>query len=449
MRRFDMATIVGTTSKYGDGHQVILRSKLSSTVRNTFLSNGYVPGESVFTITQNPQLHENVKNNIQIFDGPGNIFLLDVNQKVVHITGNVKTINKSFNHFTKNTKSLTSKLAVLRETISMWMIKSLIENNILLSEQDIIQKLDDSQRKLYITIFYQSSFKQAIELKNIVKGNGYSYELQGGPLTKKIYKNARILSGKHKDHWNPADIWMIKKGYDISKLYCMDDLNELNNEIVIGYNNGNIIPVSLKQVTSLKAKSTVIDPTSILSKKLDFDFDFEKVDFSGKSYTEKSFANFHVETKSGFAVRGGFKSSSSTFNVSLEGKWIGTGYQLGAVDAKTYPVHIKESFGYILRNGTNVTVAEQELAKKELKEIYDTYPKISKSMPNYQDAIDLFLKGDDFTKNRFANIVSYLYSFLIVPLKSKNGFEHNMSFCYFSAKKLTSGSSLYVILENG
>ena len=49
-----------------------------------------------------------------------------------------------------------------------------------------------------------------------------------------------------------------------------------------------------------------------MTTKLDLDLRFDRVDLS------ESFNNFIVITKSGFAVRVGFKASATTLNVSLE-----------------------------------------------------------------------------------------------------------------------------------
>jgi hypothetical protein len=444
-----MATIAGNT-KYGEGHQVILKDykDLSSLAKKAFMDSKYIPGKSVFSITVSPNNKKKVFNVIELPTGPGSVYLLDDKRKVVLVIGTNNAINNSFNHYTANSKSDTNILTEVRENISLWMMESIIEHNKILSEDEIISKLGD-MKKYYSTTFYESSVKQSQALKKEITTKGYIYERQHENLTKSLYDKGRKLSKKSNDNWNPADVWMIKRGYDINKLVEIDNLEELNTEIAIAYKKKEVIPVSLKQVTTPKGKFAVVDPSTQMTQKLDYDFSFEKVDFSGQSYTGKSFANFQIETKSGFAVRGGFKSSGASLNVSLEGKWVGAGYQLGAVDAKTYPVHCKEKYGYVLRNGVNVSKSEHELAKKELKEIFQKYPRVSHTLKTYDDAMTLFLSSDDFTKDRFSNIVSYLYSFLIAPLKVKSGFDDNMKYCYFSAKKITSGASLYVILENG
>ena len=72
------------------------------------------------------------------------------------------------------------------------------------------------------------------------------------------------------------------------------------------YNKKDIIPISLKQVEKPKASSQVIDPSKLMTTKLDLDLRFDRVDLS------ESFNNFIVITKSGFAVRVGFNKCYNT-----------------------------------------------------------------------------------------------------------------------------------------
>ena len=443
-----MATIVGN-SKYGEGHRIILKetTKLPIQTKNAFIKEHYNPGKSVFTITTNKNNIKKVSKTITLSEGDEYIFLKDERSKIVLVVGKTNTINGAFNHDTPNSKSLTNVLTEIKEKISMWIFESLIEDNVILSEDDIISRLG-SNSKYYSTIFYESSLKQVQVLKKQITGKGYTYERQKDNLTKNLYDKARKLSRKTNDNWNPGDVWMIKRGFDMDRLSSINDLNVLNGEIALAYNNKELIPISLKQITSAKAKFSVVDTSK--QPKFDYDFSFQKIDFSGYNpTTKKSFANFIIESKCGYIVRGGFKASSISLNVSLEGRWVGSGSQVGAVDAKTYPVHIKERYGYTLRNGTRVTKAEHEIAKKELKEIYEMYGRVSHTLNSYEEAISLFTKSDDFTKNRFSNIVSYMYSFLVAPTKVKDGFEENMQFCFLSSKKLTTGASMYVLIDNG
>jgi hypothetical protein len=270
---------------------------------------------------------------------------------------------------------------------------------------------------------------------------GYHYERQAADKTDELYKVGRKLSGKANDNWNPADVWMIKNNFDMKKLTKASSITELNTEIASAFKKKELIPISLKQVESKqKAVIELVDPASQMDKDLDFDVSFSKVDLSD------TFANFIVQTKSGFAVRCGFKASATTLNVSLEGRFIGAGYQLGAVDAKQYSPHIKSKYQYDVRSGVGVTSSDYTKAKTELKAMFAAYPRLSNTIKDYKQAEAIFNKADKLTKDRFANLVSYLYSFLMAP-KGPAKFKDNMKFCYYSSKKLSNDSSLYIVVK--
>ena len=431
-----MASITNNSKKYGEGHSIVLKDsgKLSSPVNVLFTKAGYKAGKSVFVITIAPK---NVDNVIEYSTGKENIFLKDDKKKVIQLVGSPSAIDGTFNHFTTNAKSNTNLLTEIKEDISMWVFQTNFEKNKLISEDEVMDMLGKN-KGYYDTTYYQSAVKQLKELKKYIKTGGYDYERQGGDLTKKMYTQARKVTKKASDNWNPADVWMVKKKFDLTPIYEAPTAQVLNGLLAEAYYNKEVIPISLKNVTTPTASSSVIDPQKLLGMKLDLDLAFFKVDLSD------TYANFIVQTKSGFAVRVGYKASATTLNVSLEGRMISAGYQLGAVDAKDYTKEVATAHRYTLRNGVvGGNVANIDAAKKEMKEIFAKYPRVSNTIDNYDHAVQLVDGADDLTKKRFVNIISYLYSFLIKP----DEFEKHMKFCYFSAKKITGLSGLYLILQ--
>tara|TARA_R110000796_G_scaffold12532_1_gene41335 strand:- start:59 stop:1354 length:1296 start_codon:yes stop_codon:yes gene_type:complete len=431
-----MASVTNNSKKYGEGHSIILKEagKVSSPVKNMFDKFGYRVGKSVFSITVNPK---NVDNIIQYSTGKDTLFLKDDKSKIIQLIGSPSAIDGTFNHFTKNAKSNTNLLTEIKEDISMWLFQGNFEKNKLLTEDNIISMLGN-RKEYFDTTYYQSGVKQLQELKKYIKSGGYTYERQGGALTKPLYTRARKVTNKASDNWNPADVWMIKSRFDMTPLYQAPTAAVLNGLLAEAYYNREVIPISLKNVTTPKASSSVIDPQKMLNMKLDLDLAFSKVDLS------ETYANFIVQTRAGFAVRVGFKASATTLNVSLEGRMISAGYQLGAVDAKDYTREADQAHSYILRSGVaGGNVLYMDDAKRELKEIFTKYSRISNTIRNYDHAVQLVDGADELTKKRFVNIISYLYSFLIAPTK----FEPHMKFCYFSAKKITGLSGLYLILQ--
>lgn len=433
-----MASIV-ENKKYGEGHQVVLKDSLSGSMATKLRKFNYTPGKDIFKIT----LKKTPKpfRTIDIVPGNKSVYLIDrVNRKIL-MTGSESAINGLFNHFTTNAKSNTNLLTQIKETFSLEAFKGLIESNKTYKEDELIRLVEKSitgTKKNYDSTYYESAYKQAKELQQYVKQKGYDYERQGGPRTKELYAVARRLTGKLSDNWNPADVWMVQKNFNMKPLYTAQSATQLNTLLTDAFNKRKIIPISLKQVEQPKAKSSIIDPSNLMKQKIDLDLSFDRVDLSD------SYNNFIVITKSGFAVRCGFKASATTLNVSLEGRFIGAGFQTGAVDAKVYTKEVLEKHNYNLRSGV-VSPNDFKMAQKELKEMFTKYRRLSNSndLKNYTDAIKLFTSGDKLTKNRFANLMSYMYSFLIKP----KDFKEHMKFCYYTSKKLTTDSGIYLIIQ--
>jgi hypothetical protein len=434
-----MASITGST-KYGEGHKVVLKDKLATATKNMLSKEGYVAGQSVFSIVRQNLKTIKVAKSIALAPGKDVIYMKDKNNKVVLFSGSASAIDNLFNHYTDNAKSNTGLLTEIKELISMYMFEEMIERGKVMTEDAVIKKLGSDKGKHFSSTYYESSLKQTKALKKNVKGKGFDYERQSKDKTEAIYKLAREYSKKSNDNWNPADVWMIKKTFDIKKITNAQSLDELNTSIASAYKKGEVYPISLKQVSTAEAQFSVIDASSQMNQKLDYDFAFEKVDLSD------TYANFIVQTKSGFAVRCGFKASAVTLNVSLEGRFIGAGYQLGAVDAKTFGPWIKEKFNYDLRSGVGVTPAHHKKALEELKVLFTKQSRLSNTIKDYKQAVELFNKADSLTKDRFANIISYLYAIIALPKNAKQ-FTEVMTYCYFSSKKITTGACLYTILQ--
>ena len=431
-----MASIVNNP-KYGEGHQLVLKGKLSGSMAASFRQMGYEPGKSIFKITlkKTPKPSKSFK----VSDGNKNILLFDKNNKKIILEGSESGINGVFNHFSVNAKSKTGLLTQIKETFSLEIFKNYFELNKTLSEEKAIELVSNTIKEAkqnYDSVYYSSAIKQLDELKKYVKKKNYTYERQGADRTRELYIVARKLTNKLSDNWNPGDVWMIQKNFDMKPLLQSKTASELNAKLTEAFNKKDILPISLKQVEQPKAKSSIIDPSNMMSQKLDLDLKFDRVDLS------ETFNNFIVITKSGFAIRCGFKASATTLNVSLEGRFIGAGFQTGAVDAKVYTKEIKESFNYDLRS-SEVNKNDYDVAKKELKQMFSKYNRLSNTIENYNSAIKLFDKGNKLVKDRFANLMSYMYSFLIIPKK----FEDHMKFCYFTSKKITTDSSIYLIIQ--
>ena len=428
-----MASIVNNL-KYGENHKVQLKDKPVNLA--LFKKEGYRAGQSIFLITRKKVKPSKV---IELAKGNKSILLKDDKNKVVLFEGTESSINGSFNHFTNNAKSKTNVLTEIKELVSMYMFENYIERGKVLKEEEvrtIVKRVKNTYDQYFDSFYYESAVKQLNELKKFRLKKGYMYERQKGPLTFDLYKVARKLTNKLDDNWNPGDVWLIKKGYKMNTLTDSKTANQLNSELTKAFNKRDIVPISLKQVERQTATSSIIDPSNLMRSKLDLDLKFDRVDLS------ESFNNFIVISKSGFAVRVGFKASATTLNVSLEGRFIGAGFQTGAVDAKAYTKYVNEEYNYNLRGGA-VDKSSYSVAQKELKEMFSKYKRLSNTIENYDQAIKLFKKGNKLVQDRFANLMSYMYSFLIKPKK----FEDHMKFNYFTSKKMSTDSSIYLIIQ--
>jgi hypothetical protein len=430
-----MADIVGNTNLNKD-QKIVLKSKISNKAKLKFAQFKYVPEKTIFVIVTDVKKNV-ISQSIDLETGKEILYLkTKKNSKYTYIEviGSKSSIDNIFSVLGGTASSDT--LTKIRENISMWLFQSCVEHNTILSEKQIILKLG-IYKIYYDSSYYESSLKQLESLKPIIKSNGYTYERQSGARTKKLYEKARKLSGKTNDNWNPADVWMIKKTFDIDKISAVNDLTVLNNEIALAYANQELFPISLKNISKDKAELSYVDRPTTLLKVKTYDFNFKRVSLS------ESFNNVIIETASGFEVRCGYKETN-TLDITLEGRFSANNYQIGSLDSNTYPIHCKENYNYTVRNGK--TKVDQIKSDKEFKEIVRKYPSFSNTIKTYDDAIKILNKSDEFDKQRFSNLISYMYSYLIAP-KTTNEFMDNMRYSYCSARKANVGSCMYILID--
>jgi hypothetical protein len=440
-----MASISGKNSTYKDGHKVQFKSadKLSANVLSQIKKINYVPDSTVFSLIRTVTKTTKADYLIEVTKtGDEQIYLKDPRGKVVILTGSGTSIDGCFNHAGgSSSKADTNVKTEVKELVSMWVFEASLEKGAKLTEKQVMDKLG-SNKIHYSTVYYDSAYKQLEVLKkNVIKG-GYIYERQRDNITSPLYDMARKLSGKANDNWNPADVWMIKKTFSIPKMMAkVDNIATLNNLIADAIKKKDLVPISLKQVEGkAKAKYSIIDPESS-GDDIDIDFSFDKVDLSD------SFNNFILFTKGGFNIRVGYKASSTNFGVYLEGRMTGAKSQIGAVDKKAFVEMIKQKYTFDVRSGSSAPpVSEHKLAKAEFKKVFDKYKRISNKILTEKEGLDLYTKGDAAIKGRFSNIVSFLYAMTTLPATPKE-FKELMRYCYLSAKKITGGACMYVLIN--
>ena len=336
-----MATI--TDKKYGEGHEVQLKS-LSPNQKVKDLFKGYVFGKSIFKKTERKYKPEELINLIDLENGDDHVCLIDEKGKKIFVKGNPKAISGIFNHFGGGGKADTKLATEVKENMSMILFRA----SKMLSEEEAVEELKELSGekgiKIYTTKDYESAVNQLEVFKKFFGSvNGYEFERQADNFTAPLYKLGTKLSGKSKDNWNPGDVWMKRKSYNLNKLLEIQDIDRLNQEMVTAFNNKDLVGISLKQSKS-EAVSEVVDPQKLYNAKVPLDFTFERI----SSFTE-FFRNSYIETKGGFQLRIGHKQQGLVAPF-MEGKLAGANYQLGGVDAKEHKKRLKDKYKYTLRN---------------------------------------------------------------------------------------------------
>lgn len=439
-----MAHILNS-SKYGEGHKVVLKPKLSNKLAVEMRKNGYKLGSSIFTITK-----KKVKPKIELdlSDSKTFEYFVDSSNRIVQFYGSDMAFHNTFNHHGKGAggKSETKVRTETKEIISMCVIREALEKGKKYDDDQAYDCLPKSLKQYYEDIYLSSAEAQLKAFRGFIrsylkKGNlsGYIYERQQENLTKSLYKKANELSGLQADNWNPADIWLIRKSFSMKRLMESTSIGQLNIRLREALKKADLIGVSLKQVEAGRLGQVEVINSG---KKQDVDKDFT---FDTMQITE-TFANATFFTKSLFGVRISYKSGVS-LSVSLEGKNKNEAKFLGGIDAKAYPKYVFDTYGYKLRNGSDVDLSRDEpLALKEMKEVFNKYPasKLSATIKNYNEILALYKKMDIYNKKRFCNITSYIYSYLIVP---KTKFFDHMEWSFLTAKKISKEGGVYVLLK--
>jgi len=442
-----MATVL--SDEYSTGHKVILKNNLPKITLNKI---GFLKNKILFLYKEKTKEKINFiildnKPLKELFDIT--LYYIENNNKIfISIYSTKNKINSFFNHY-KNNKSCTHILTNLKEDITIEVFKkpNITENNL----KEILNNLNNRYLEFYKNEFYLSSLKQYNKVKDLINTTDYYIEK---PTNSVLYNNTNNLSYNItqkaislykvlKDNWNPADIWMFRKDYIDNILNTHNIHNEINNikdiKVLNSYIKEKIqqkiiLPISLKHILKDNiCKLEYID--SNLTNKKHKNYNITSIDFSS------SFRNFIIYTKEDYAIRCGFKASSTTIKVSLEGRYISKKCQVGAISAKEYPKFIEKEYNYILRNSNIVNNNLLDISIKELKELEELeelnlYPKGY----NENNIKELYNK-DKLTQNRFINIVSYLYSIM------KFDINKTINYTYNSAKKISENSCSYYLLS--
>lgn len=433
--------------KYGEGHPVVLKEKLqiSSETQKELQKAGYTAGKTIFKITK---IKGTPKTIINLTDAKTFEYMKDEKNQLVLFYGSDSVFNATFNHYGKQGRSKTKETTTVKELVSMCVFEQYMENGKTVDEDFVWDCLPKPLHDYYDKMYYESAMKQlkALQLSfsqnfGSAKLTGYQYERQQDNLTRPMYKHANQLTRLLADNWNPGDVWMVKRGFDFNPILKSQSTSELNAQLKQAFKDKSLIGISLKQVTTPSAKHQTLN----LDKADDLNFDFNM------KYTQitQTFNNCMLYTNSGFGVRLGFKGGERVQSLSLEGRFEGAKSFAGAVDAKGYVQFVKEKYNYTLRNGNKVNLSiDESKALAEIKAIYSKYTpqKLSVKFKDLKELMNAYNSADQNTKERFCNLASYLYSFLVLPNTPKKIKEH-FTWCYFVSKKMTPAGGVYILIS--
>jgi hypothetical protein len=433
--------------KYKDGHLINIKPKTQRGLLDKLKTYGLDPLK-VLSLIKRP-LPQSTKYTILPM-GSGNQVLnakLENGAKIFSFRGAKTTIENLFDHYGKNTgKSATDKKTKTKELVSLCLLENKLKTGKLVDEDFVDDCLPSELKTYYNSLYYDSAEKQVKAFLNKVsgfKGANYDFELQAANRTKRMYEMAQKLSGLQKDNWNPADMWIIKKNFDMSKLEKAINIDDLNSQLIKEYKNKNLLGISLKQVTGSTSNVSFVNEKPGALPEVNIDFSFDNMALS------ETFNNAIIETKGKFAVRIGYKAAADNFNVYLEGRMIGSNVNMGAVDAKKFPQEVSNRLGYTIRKEGEPDIKKDfAVAKKEYKEMYGLYKssELSNKITSFNDLMDKYEKAPAFVKKRFIKLITFVYPFMVLAKQQKK-FKDFMKWNYFTAKKITSKGGFYMLLS--
>ena len=451
-------------SEYGDGHKVLIKDssmlrKVGTNVINVVQNRklDIVPGKTVFELVKTKSKQKNPKHIVNVSSkATGNLemYMMKSGTSQLYLfIGSKSSLQNMFTHAGdgKSSKSDTDDKTATKELASLCLFEEKLKRGKNVPFEYIYKKLPQKLQKFFTDEFYDSSQKQLklwlSKERGRFTGTNFEYERQLHNLTKRIYKNALTIAKLNKDNWNPGDIWIVKKNLDFKPYETSTNIKQINRQLVKDYNDGNLVGISLKNLTkNQNGKIEYINLSATTKKEAKYDFTFTECDFSADS-----FKNAIIYSKSGFGPRMGFKASTSGFGVYLEGRFKGAGSQVGAIDATKIPEEIRRRYNYTIRKGgTPDLKVEEPIALKEMKKMINRHgaKKISNGLNSYNHFLELYKKAPLFQKQRFCRISSFMYPYLELSF-DKGGekeFKDLMSWSYSLAKKETDVGGFYVYI---
>lgn len=420
--------------RYKSGHQVVIKSTQGSPE----FSSKYSIGD-VFT-----KLDQTVFTSEYDLGGKGSkvdVYFKDNRGEIIKLSGTSGKFNTTFNH-NGGGKSDTGALTEVKELISLFVLL----NGAGVTEEQAIDSLTDKQADLYDSLFYRSAIKQfhSFSLFGHDTTSGYVGERQKGEYSTKIYDIAKKVTGLHPDNWNPADVWLFKKSFlgEMNSFLNNFDVKvhpiiELNNWVYENTKNGNILPVSLKQIEDKNQAHTEVVATNNVFPEHNYSVNEVAINLD-------TFNNFIVWTESGFGVRVGKKGSTDGFGIFAEGKEKGLSRSIGAIDKKILTSRLSKEAGAKLKEDSKT---DDNKFKKEVKSSFSKLGRIftyGGTVIDEKTVIAKYSELDDIGKARAANLFSWVDGMLVLaPSRIPDWWK----WMHMSSKKLSDNSCPYLIIK--
>jgi len=232
-----------------------------------------------------------------------------------------------------------------QELASLWMIRSALSPgpklfkdwDAVTKDKKAFQELTDIYPELITTATeWQAGLcKQQATIEKKLKGGGrYTEFVREGGFMKFISKLVKdeFMIGR-KDSWNPADVWVVRKGEKIEetlKQAAKGGITRLNQTMIQMWKKRTLKGISLKAISGSKAEFEVVNVEEALFKKMDNSvFELDKIEIplnlvNGQFETQDS--RIHIKEGETKLIKFQVTQNSKGFNnLKVEGTMIGAG----------------------------------------------------------------------------------------------------------------------------
>jgi hypothetical protein len=272
--------------------------------------------------------------------------------QIKSVAGGKKTTIVTVNGYTINFKTTkktgtSSDAASTRkqELASLWMIRSALSPgpklykdwDAVTKDKKAFQELTDIYPELITTATeWQAGLcKQQAEIEKKLQGGGrYTEFVREGGFMKFISKLVKdeFMIGR-KDSWNPADVWVIRKGEKIETTLekaAKGGITRLNETMIQMWHARKLKGISLKAISGSKAEFEVVNVEEALFKKMDNSvFELDKIEIplnlvNGEFDTQDS--KIHIKEGETKLIKFQVTQNSKGFNnLKIEGTMVGAG----------------------------------------------------------------------------------------------------------------------------